>query len=108
MKPFLKAWARGVSIFAFFFCLSIVVAVLGFVAEVLPPVVSVPVCIVFGPPGFIGCLDGLLRICFQRSVRGGDAGSIEVPDEKSIASPRACRRPGLRAAVCRCSYVRGA
>jgi hypothetical protein len=50
MKQFLKAWARGVSICAFLFCLSIVVAVLGVIAEVLPPVVSLPVCIAFGPP----------------------------------------------------------
>ena len=50
MKQFLKAWARGVSISAFFFCLSIVVAALGGIAEFLPPEVSLPVCIVFGPP----------------------------------------------------------
>jgi hypothetical protein len=50
MKRFLKAWARGVSIFAFFICLSIVLGVLAAIGEVLPPFVSVPVIIAFGPP----------------------------------------------------------
>lgn len=50
MKPFLKAWARGISISAFLFCISIVVGVLAGIAEVLPPVISLPVCIAFGPP----------------------------------------------------------
>ena len=50
MKQFLTAWARGVSICAFYFCLSIVVAVLGIIAEALPPVVSIPISIVIGPP----------------------------------------------------------
>ena len=49
MKQFLTAWARGISIFAFYFCLSIVIAVLGVVAEVLPPFVSIPIFIVLGP-----------------------------------------------------------
>ena len=49
MKQFMIAWARGVSIFAFYFCLSLVMAVLGFVAEVLPLAVSIPLCLVFGP-----------------------------------------------------------
>ena len=49
MKPFLTAWARGVSIFAFYFCLSLVLAVLALIGEVLPPVVSIPLLIVFGP-----------------------------------------------------------
>lgn len=50
MRQFFKAWARGVSISAFFVCLSVVVAALGGIAEVLPPVVSFAVVIVFGPP----------------------------------------------------------
>jgi len=49
MKPFLTAWARGVSIFAFYFCLSLVVAVIAFVGEVLPLALSIPLLIVFGP-----------------------------------------------------------
>lgn len=49
MKPFLTAWARGVSVFAFYICLSVVVAVLAFIGEVLPPVISVPLLVVFGP-----------------------------------------------------------
>jgi len=49
MKPFLKVWARGVSIFAFYFCLSIVIGALGFIGEVLPAIASIPLLIVFGP-----------------------------------------------------------
>ena len=49
MKQFITAWARGVSIFAFYFCLSLVMAVLGFIAEILPLPVSIPLCLVFGP-----------------------------------------------------------
>jgi hypothetical protein len=49
MKTFLTSWARGVSIFAFYFCLSIVIAILAFVGEILPPIVSVPLLIIFGP-----------------------------------------------------------
>jgi uncharacterized membrane protein YbaN (DUF454 family) len=49
MKPFLTASARGASIFAFYFCLSLVVGVLGFIGEFLPPVASIPLLIVFGP-----------------------------------------------------------
>jgi hypothetical protein len=49
MKPFLRAWACGVSIFAFYFCHSLVVALLAVIGETLPPVVSIPLLIVFGP-----------------------------------------------------------
>jgi hypothetical protein len=50
MKQYLKAWARGVSILAYLFCLSIALGALGVIAEALPPAVSLPVCIVAGPP----------------------------------------------------------
>lgn len=49
MKPFFTAWARGVSVFAFYICLSVVMAVLAFVGEVLPPVISIPLLVVIGP-----------------------------------------------------------
>ena len=49
LKPFLTAWARGVSIFAFYFCLSLVVAVLGFIGNILPPLVAIPLLLIFGP-----------------------------------------------------------
>jgi hypothetical protein len=50
MRQFLTTWGRGVSILAFYFCLSIVVAGLGFIGGVLPPVISVPILIVLGAP----------------------------------------------------------
>jgi hypothetical protein len=50
MKSFLTVWARGFNIFAFYFCLSLVAAVLAFIAEILPLVVSIPLLILFGPP----------------------------------------------------------
>ena len=50
MKTFLIAWARGFSIFTFYFCLSIVAGALGFIGEVLPPPISIPILIVLGPP----------------------------------------------------------
>jgi hypothetical protein len=50
MKPFLTAWARGISIGAFYFCLSLVVGLLGFIGSMLPPVVAIPVLVVIGPP----------------------------------------------------------
>ena len=50
MKSFLTAWARGVGIFAFYLCLSIVVAALGLIGEALPGIVSVPALVIFGPP----------------------------------------------------------
>jgi len=49
MKKFLIAWARGVHISVVYFCLSLVVAAFGFIMELLPPIISVPVCLVFGP-----------------------------------------------------------
>jgi hypothetical protein len=49
MKNFLRAWARGVSICAYYFCLSIVVFMLGVIGEVLSAIVSIPVFIVFVP-----------------------------------------------------------
>jgi hypothetical protein len=49
MKPFLIAWARGFSIFAFYFCLSLVMAVLAAIAEALPALLGIPLLIVFGP-----------------------------------------------------------
>ncbi len=49
MKQFLIAWARGVSIFAFYFCLSLVMAALGFIGEMLPLAIAIPLCLVFGP-----------------------------------------------------------
>ena len=49
MKTFLRAWARGVGIFALYFCLSIVIAVLAFVGEILPPIISIPFLIIIGP-----------------------------------------------------------
>jgi hypothetical protein len=50
MKKFITAWVRGVSIFAFYFCLSLALAALAVIAGVLPPFVSIPACIMFGPP----------------------------------------------------------
>jgi len=50
MKSFLKAWARGISIGAYLFCLSLVMGVLGFVVDLLPPIVAISLWIVFGPP----------------------------------------------------------
>jgi hypothetical protein len=50
MKQFLKAWSKGVGILAFYFCLSLALGVLGFVASILPTFISFPLCVLLGPP----------------------------------------------------------
>ncbi len=50
LKPFLKAWARGTGICVYLFCISLAVTLLGFIGELLPPVLGIPFWIAFGPP----------------------------------------------------------
>ena len=49
MRPYVVAWVRGVSILALYFCLSLVVGALGFIAQLLPLTISVPLLILVGP-----------------------------------------------------------
>jgi len=54
MKTYLRAWWRGIGVLGLYFCLSITVAVFGFVAEALPEnvrwLVGVPLLLFACPP----------------------------------------------------------
>ena len=50
MKLYLRAWLRGIGVVGLYVCLSIIVVAAGFLADVLPMVIGLPLFLIIVPP----------------------------------------------------------